>query len=65
MTNIGTRMSHFDKYRDQIESLWHVKQLWSDTCKKNKKPKKNKNKNKNFKNHKLTRGVDFNTIWSN
>jgi len=59
-TNIGTKLSHFD--------TWHNREV--TRVKKKKYPKKIKNSknSKNIKkiqkNHKLTRGIDFNTVWS-
>jgi len=53
-TNIGTKLSHFD--------MWHNCEV---TRVKNKKFKKIKKIKKILKKkQKLTRGVDFNTVWS-
>jgi len=65
-TNIGTKLSHFDTWQNY--EVTRVKNL--KNSKKNKKNKKKIQKKKSKKilkikkNQKLTRGVDFNTVWS-
>jgi len=55
-TNIGSKLSHFD--------TWHDCEVTRVTKKKNLKKFK-KNSKKFQKNQKLTRDIDFNTVWSN